>query len=265
MPSSVFEWSAGSLRPETPGLPADSRAAAYTTLRTYGGRRVLRLAMHLDRLVGSVAALGRPGSLELGTLRAALGAAVARAGFAESRLRVTFAPPRLLLAIEPFTSLAPELYRDGVACVTSRLRRERPAAKDTRFQAVAERARAELPSGVHEALLVSDDGAILEGLSSNFFAVGDGTLFTEGPRVLPGVTRAIVLELARARLPVREQAVPCSRLALLSEGFLTSVSRGILPVASIDGRRLGDGRPGRVAAVLRDDFEALVAREAEPL
>ena len=51
----------------------------------------------------------------------------------------------------------------------------------------------------------------------------------------------------------------------LAEAFLTSVSRGVLPVARIDGRPVGEGRPGPVARALRERLAALVGREARPL
>src|SRR6266581_4375547 len=95
---------------------------------------------------------------------------------------------------------------------TRALRRENPHAKDTRFIATASGAYAKLPQGVNEGLLVATDESLLEGLSSNFFAVRDGVLHTEEDRVLLGVTRALVLEVAQGILPVERTAVRRGRL-----------------------------------------------------
>jgi branched-subunit amino acid aminotransferase/4-amino-4-deoxychorismate lyase len=191
-------------------------------------------------------------------------AALSAAGHAESRLRLTFAPPRLFVGVAPFEPVPDGLYREGAAAVTLPLRRERPHAKDTRFLDAAERARTALPPGFHEGLL-TDAGTILEGLSSNVFAVLEGRLRTEPERALPGVTRSLVLELAPAVLPVELEPARVADLSRLSEGFITSVSRGILALTRIDGQRIGNGRPGPVCLALSRRLEELQAREVERL
>jgi branched-chain amino acid aminotransferase len=212
-----------------------------------------------------VALQGRPGKIDPAAARGAIRRALDAAGHRESRLRLTFAPPRLFVAVEAFDPLAGRAYEEGVACVTLDMRRANPHAKDTRFIAAAQGAYDRLPAGVEEGLILGDDGAILEGLSSNFFAVKDGVLRTEEERALAGVTRSLVLEVAEVLLPVERRAVHRDDLPAVGEAFVTSVSREVLPVVRIDDRRVGDGRVGpRTRAILRD-FAALVRREAETL
>jgi branched-chain amino acid aminotransferase len=251
-----------------PSLAASSAAlpeGAYTSLRTYGGRSVVRLDLHLRRLVESAALRRRPGALDPAAARRALAAALDATAHAESRLRLTFAPPRLFLAIEPFAPLPARLYAEGVACVTLDLRRDNPHAKDTRFIATAQAAYGSLPVGVEEGLIVAGDGAVLEGLSSNFFAVVRGTLRTEEERVLVGVTRSLVLEVAEGLMPVDLRAVSRDELPRIDEAFITSVSREVLPVVRIGDRPVGDGRVGPRTSALLAAFGALVQREAERL
>jgi branched-subunit amino acid aminotransferase/4-amino-4-deoxychorismate lyase len=252
---------AESLGAASSGLPA----GAYTTLRTYGGRSVVRLDQHLRRLEESVAMLGRPARIDAEAARGGLGGLLDATGYAESRLRLTFAPPRLFASIEAFEPLPAEAYEAGVSCVTLGIRRENPHAKDTRFIATAQGAYGRLPAGVEEGLLVGEDGAILEGLSSNFFALLDGALRTEEDRALLGVTRSMVLEVAGATLAVERQAVRCEHLRAVTEAFITSVSRAVLPVTRIDGRPIGDGGVGPRTRAIMDGFAALVEREAERL
>jgi branched-chain amino acid aminotransferase len=239
-------------------------AGSYTTLRTYGGRGVVRLERHVRRLVESLPPEVAGGvTLEVAAVRSALAHALGATGHPESRMRITFAPPRLFVTVEPFTPLDEELRRAGVACVTVSARRERPEAKDTRFLAAAQAAYAGLPPGVHEGLLLGDDGAILEGLSSNFFAVHQGRLRTENARVLRGITRSMVLDLAREVLPIGDGALRVDQLAQARECFITSVSREVLPVVRIDGVEIGDGAPGPITRELMRRFEAAVADEVE--
>ena len=214
---------------------------AYTTFRTYEGNRVLRLAQHVRRLEESVALIGQPGQLDENTVRAnvreALQAVRAQDNWAapEARLRLTFAPPSLFISIEPFTPYPASLYAQGVKCVTVSLQRNNPHAKSTAFIASAADAYKHLPAGAHEGLMIGEDGTVLEGLSSNFFAITNHTLHTEEARVLIGVTRSLVLEVAHTVLPLSTQAVSLAELPTVSECFITSVSREILPVVQIDG------------------------------
>jgi branched-chain amino acid aminotransferase len=254
--------SAGTLVDASAQLPAGS----YTTLRTYGGTGVVRLDRHVRRLVESLPpeTAGWP-TLEPAAVRSALAHALRATGYPESRVRITFAPPRLFVTVEPFTPVDEALRHAGVPCVTLPGRRERPEAKDTRFLATAQAAYATLPPGVHEGLLVDDDGAILEGLSSNFFAVHEGRLRTEETRALRGVTRSMVLELARDMLPLGDGALHVDELAETRECFITSVSREVLPVVRIDAVEIGKGTPGPITRELIRRFETAVESEVERL
>jgi branched-chain amino acid aminotransferase len=263
----VFEVDEGRLVPlaQAPDLAAASERlpqGSYTTLRTYGGNGVVRLGQHARRLEES---LPRPASLPESAVRRAVAEALRATRHPESRVRLTFATPRLFVAVEPFAPADPALADTGVACRTLRGRRERPKAKDTRFLETLQIEYAALPAMVHEALLVDDDGAVLEGLSSNFFGIRDGRLYTEEARALAGVTRAMVLELAAGIVPRGEGPVLVKDLPSLAEAFITSVSREILPVVRIDGTTVGDGRPGPVTRRLMAAFADAVAREAERL
>jgi branched-chain amino acid aminotransferase len=238
---------------------------AYTTLRTYGGRGVVRLDEHRRRLEDSAALQGRPAAIDPAELRRAVRSALDAGGHPEARLRLTFSPPRLFVASEPFQPSPEIVYEQGVACTTVALHRDNPHAKDTRFIATAQGAYEALPAGVEEGLILGEDGAILEGLSSNFFGVVEGVLRTEEERALGGVTRSLVLEVAQGLLPVERRAVARDERPRLAEAFLTSVSREVLPVVRIDDRLVGDGRVGERTRGIRRGFADLVRREAEAL
>jgi len=237
---------------------------AYTTLRTYRGRRVVELGRHVHRLVESAALSGTPTSLAENLVRQAIAETLRRAGHPESRLRLTYslAPPRLFVSVEAFKPLPESLYREGARCATLHMHRANPAAKDTRFIARAAAARAGLPPGSEEGLMVDEDGAILEGLSSNFFALQDGVLHAGGDRVLHGTTRELVLEAATGVIPVAPDSAYLADLEKLTECFLTSVSRGVLPVVHIDDTPIGTGRPGLVTGRIAERYAELVEREA---
>src|SRR5687768_10634957 len=112
------EWR--DLKEASAALPSGS----YTTLRTYGGRSLVRLDRHVERLRTSVVPPNPPQGLPEARVRKAIAAALEATGYAESRLRLTFAPPRLFVSVEPFSPLPEALYREGVACATVRVHRE---------------------------------------------------------------------------------------------------------------------------------------------
>jgi D-alanine transaminase len=114
-------------------------------------------------------------------------------------------------------------------------------------------------AGVHEALLMRD-GVIMEGAATNFFGIVDGIVRTH-PRtnnILPGITREVVLELAaELGITVREEPLFVDDIPRLSESFLTGTTNDVMPVVAIDGRSVGDGRPGPIAGRL---YSALMNR-----
>lgn len=251
-------------RGDSPNIAAASERlppGAYTSLRTYHGDRIVRLGQHIERLIDSVRIQGHAASLEEADVRRLLAKALKASNHPESRLRLTFAPPSLFVSVEPLEPLPESYYTDGVWCVTLPLRRDHPDAKDTRFIATASEAYRSLPEGAHEGLMVAEDDSILEGLSSNFFAVLDGVLHTEDERALHGITRGVVLELGQDLVPVSLTPIRIADLPRVAECFLTSVSREILPVTRVDDVVIGGGAPGPITTAVMKRFRDLVGRE----
>ena len=107
-------------------------------------------------------------------------------------------------------------------------------------------------------ILPGAGGLVAEGPGFNVFALVDGVLRTPAGGVLEGITRRTVLELAEAQNIRAEAAdLPVASLYRATELFLTSTAGGVMPVATLDGRPVGDGRPGPVTTALRDAYWAL--------
>jgi D-alanine transaminase len=116
-------------------------------------------------------------------------------------------------------------------------------------------------TGADEGIFVRD-GAITEGSHTNVFGVLDGEVRTypASNYILPGVTREVVIELAAdLGIALREVPLFAEEVPRLEELFLTSTTTDVLPVVRLDGRPVGDGRPGPIARAL---YEALAARLA---
>jgi branched-chain amino acid aminotransferase len=271
----------GALEPVDPpsGLPPEASLNAvsrhlpggvYTTFRTYQSSRALALEDHLARLEESALLLGRPLQVDRAQVRGGLREAVRRFNDGDVRLRLMVdledQPGRIFILLEPLVSPSLDDYDRGVSTVTCRQQRDNPQAKQTAFISVAESIRKELPPGVHEGLIVNPQGVILEGLSSNFFAVINGRLHTAGEAVLSGITRQVVLEAAANRgMKVSLEGINVTDIPRLDEAFITSSTRGVLPVRRIDNRTVGLGMVGPVTISLGSEVRRLIHRRLEEI
>ncbi len=238
---------------------------AYTTLRTYDTDRISGLSAHLQRLIESSQLLQRPYPIDLGALRSALRDVIARERLTALRLRITVPldVDQIFISVEPFEVYPAEFYQRGVRCATTRLSRHTPQAKSTDFIASSRETKAAIDPGIHELLIVNRAGEILEGISSNFYAVIDGVLRTAGKDVLEGITRHIVLQEAAAVIPIDYRPIKVSELDRVTEAFITSSSREVMPVIQIDDQIIGTGQPGSITQTLLEKYRAYLERNAE--
>jgi branched-chain amino acid aminotransferase len=258
-------------------LFADS---VFDTVRTYGGRPLL-LGDHLDRLRASAAAVFLPIPWTDAELIGIVDAVLAAAdGEASVRVIVTRGDggaglafpepqvPRLVVLGRPLQLPDPAAYRDGVALV-------RPADAAVKAGGVPAHVksgsylgnvltlREARSRGGFEGLLRAADGTWSEATTSNLFAVRDGALRTPGlaDDILPGITRALVLAVARSLgIGAVEGPLTDADLDGADELFLTSSIKEVLPVCQLDGARVGEGAPGRVTRRVSAGFHAAVAR-----
>ena len=162
--------------------------------------------------------------------------------------------PTVFISAAPFSSPL-ELRRNGVAAITlPDIRWARCDLKTINLlpNVVAKQRAKE--AGAFEAILVRD-GAITEGASTNVFGVIDGELRTY-PKcnyILPGVTRDVLIGLARQLdFPVNETPIFADEIDRLEELFLSGTTTEVQPIISLDGKPVGDGRPGPIALALLD-------------
>ncbi|MCY4145410.1 MAG: aminotransferase class IV, partial [Chloroflexi bacterium] len=175
-------------------------------------------------------------------------------------------PDELLLSIEPYAPPAASLIKRGVRCNTSsRLARHNPAAKSSEWMHQRRSLEAARPADLYETFLLDDEGAVLEGLGSNFYAIIDGELRTAGSGVLAGIARRVVIAVCAGSLLVRQIAPKLRELPRYDEAFLSSSSRGIIPVVAIDGIAIGAGEPGETTQWLRKAYQRWVAARLEEL
>jgi branched-chain amino acid aminotransferase len=245
----------------------------YSVLRTFEHNKFLDLDAHLARTVRSIRGLGWDYELDQTRLRRALHRLCTDHPAPETRVRIdVLAAPahplgtnsRELIALMPFTPPPPALYREGVTLAFAEgVARAHPDLKTADFASARQRIAA--ANAAYEYLLVNPQREILEGTSSNFYGVRDGGIYTAGEGVLAGITRRILLALAREHgIPVRLEPVTVDQVAELDEAAISSSSRGLLPVVNIAGQTIGDGRPGPICRTLMTAYDAYVREAVRP-
>lgn len=243
-------------------------SGVYTVGRTFHRDRVLELDAHLDRTEQSAQLIGMPLRFDRPAIRAALRRLIDQAGYAESRFRLTVPrhhPDQVYFAIEPLNPVPPEVRANGVSVQTLPAQRRNPRAKDNQWMADRVALKARMSPDAYEGLLTSPEGDLLEGTSSNFYAILDGALFTARNGVLEGISRRIVMAVAPDILPVHETAPNRADLPRFQEAFLTSSSRGVIPIVRIDDQIVGDGQPGPLTRTISGCYDAWAEAHLEPI
>jgi branched-chain amino acid aminotransferase len=242
----------------------------YTTFRTYHHNQVLDLAAHFSRLSDSARLSNATIVFREELLRKALHDVLRMTEYNDARIRLTLDLEKemgiLFAAVEQLNTPSLEDYQLGVEVITRKMHRENPKAKVTTFLKTAQDVRHQIPDGIHEVLMVGDNGEILEGLSSNFFGVIGEEIWTAEEGILSGITRTFAL-IAAQKLGIKIHLSPIKiqQLGLLEEAFITSASRSILPVQKIDQVVIGTGKPGSLFYQLSVQFDQLIEKELEEI
>jgi D-alanine transaminase len=245
----------------------------YEVIRTYGGRP-FQLEAHLARLERSAAALRLPVPHPRHRWTAWVMEGLARASYPESKIYIqitrgpaprdhTYPPagtPTVVMTIRALPPFPDDLRSQGVSAITVEdIRWGRCDIKSVNLLANVLARQQAKEAGVFEAICIKD-GMVTEGAVSNVMVVHHGTLLTapEGERILSGVTRTIVLDLARREgLAVHERFVPRADLDSADEVLLTGTTVEVLSVVRLDGKPIGSGRPGPVGERLARQFSLL--------
>ncbi len=253
--------------------------SVFETLRTYGGR-AFALLEHLQRLERSAAKVFIELPVSLEVLGAEIEAAVAATGNQESYVRVIVtrgsgplgldtgfvAHPLRAIIVGRLEPPPPEAYDRGIAVVTYRTQRvseatEAAGTKVGNYLVAVLAMRSARAEGASEALIVDGGGNVVEGATSNVFAVREGRLVTppEEVGILAGITRWFVLGVARdLGIEVELRPLPASELIGADEVFISSSIRELLPVVRVDSEPVGAGRPGPMTLRLRQAFREKV-------
>ncbi len=258
----------------------------FEGIRAYNGR-VFRLTEHVERLYDSAKVLLLSIPISPAEMEKAIVESCKRNGLADGYIRVLVTrgvgslglspdgcTKACIIIIADKIQLYPEkFYREGLKMVTASTRRNAPASLSpavkslnylNNIMAKIEGAHA----GAQEVLMLNEEGYVAECSGDNLFAIKKGQMVTPPiySGALGGITRLVIFEIAEALgLPLVERQMTRYDLYVADEIFLTGTGAEVIPAVALDGRPIGDGKPGPITARVIEKFHELTRSTGTPI
>jgi branched-chain amino acid aminotransferase len=250
----------------------------FEGIRVYGGK-IFKLSEHLDRLYDSAKAIWLTIPMPKDEMAAVTEEAVRRSGIAEAYIRHVITrgvgdlgldprkcpKPSIIIIVDTIRLFPEEVYETGLRVVTAGTpipHREAlsPRVKSLNYLAHILAKVEGIHSGADEVLMLDSEGHVAEGSGQNIFVVKNGVIRTPTAYagILKGVTRDVVIELAReAGYDMQETMLNRYDVYTADEAFFTGTASELIAIRQVDGRTIGNGKPGPVTRDLRSRFQAL--------
>ncbi|HET7657551.1 MAG TPA: branched-chain-amino-acid transaminase [Bacillales bacterium] len=254
----------------------------FEGIRVYGGN-IYRLKQHLKRLYNSAKAimLNVPYSVE--EMTDILVEAVQKNGFQDAYIRLVVSrgvgdlgldpykcrKPSVIVIVEQLAIYPKEFYESGLEIVSVGSRRNAPDVLSPKLKSlnylnnILVKIEAHL-AGVSEALMMNNQGYVAECSADNIFIIKDHVILTPPGYIgaLEGITREAIIEIARElEYEVKEEPFTRHDVYTADEVFLTGTAAEVIAVVKVDGRQIGDGKPGQTTQILLDAFRSQVTED----
>jgi len=252
----------------------------FEGIRIYGGK-IFQCQAHVDRLYDSAKAIRLAIPYTKQEIVDAMYATLRANGLNDGYIRLVVTRGAGTLGVSPFTCPRPtvyviadqivlypdEMYENGMAVIIAKTIRTsarmlNPGVKTLNYLNNIIAKIEAVDAGVAEAIMFNDEGHVAECTGDNLFIVEAGKVVTPplSAGILPGITRGVVLRLARAdNVPVAEDNIDGERLLAADECFLTGTAAEVISVTKIDQTRIGDGKAGPVTRKLLAAFREYIA------
>ncbi len=257
----------------------------FETMRSRNGK-IFRLEQHVDRLLKSLPQIFidlpmtrielmrvAQDILARNKYKDAIIRLTVTRGDTQSNIQVEFdTPPTLVVNIRAFKALPKAVYNKGVKIMLFQERASLTSGLTNRLKTCNY-----LPNilirelsnkkDFMEGVVVDPDFGVTEGTTSNVFIVRQGVLKTPpaSPYVLEGITRQVVLEIAREhKIPLLEERITLEALLEADEVFITNTGIEIVPVTQIDSQTIGNKKPGILTGFIHDEFLKCVEAKKNP-
>jgi branched-chain amino acid aminotransferase group I len=252
----------------------------FETLRAYGGR-VFRLERHLKRMHEGLQVLRIVPDWEVHVIEQSINELIKLNNLSDTALRISVfrgdgegpdssdgLRASILISAKPLNKYRAQDYETGFSAHLVSMRRSSysPLSRIKSLNYL-DNILARLEAREHnaqEALLLNTLGWVAEGATSNVFIIKDKKLITPpaDAGILPGITRAAVLEIAgNLDIKTQEKTFSPEELLRADESFLTNSLMEIMPLVMLNERKIGSGRPGSLTELLRQSYRELVNKE----
>mmetsp|Transcript_4238 Transcript_4238/g.5932 ORF Transcript_4238/g.5932 Transcript_4238/m.5932 type:complete len:276 (-) Transcript_4238:76-903(-) len=246
---------------------------AFDFLRTYN-RKPFLLGEHVDRFINSANSLSLPfpktkeeiqnlileGIQKNDQLDEIYVKLILTGGQADDGISPVPSRQKLLILFQKAGSYPEENFTKGIKLKLVEYERYMPEVKSLNYMSAVISLQQAKKEGASEILYVSHDHKILEGGTINFYGVLNGKLYTAPDKVLYGITRMFILQLAKEiGIPVVEEYLDASKLKDLDEAFISSTTREVMPVAFVDDIGIAKS-PGPITDALMKAFNAKKAQ-----
>lgn len=270
--SNIFYMDGEFLPEENAKIPVNDLAVLrgygiFDFFRTYGGKP-FHLKDHLKRLEHSARSIELKLPLSIEKIHDIVMETLKKNHHKDSNVRIVVTggqtedfitpcgKPRLLVMVTEVCTYPEKWYRDGVKIITVPLERQIPAAKSLNYLSAILALKDAYEKNAVEAVYTDRDGNLREGTTSNFFLFNQGKMITPGTKdILPGITRQVVLELAKHEFEVQIREIHIDELSQAQGAFLSSSNKQILPVVQVDDLIIGDGKPCPQTRLIMKRFE----------
>lgn len=247
----------------------------FEGIRVYGGK-IFEFDAHLDRLYNSAKVIRLVIPMNKHTLADAVNKTIEANNVVDGYIRLIVTRGTGDLGLDPLIckgagviiiadsiQLYPEqLYETGLEVVSAATIRNHPLSLPPQIKSlnylnnILAKIEA-LDKGVSEAIMYNHEGYVAEAVADNVFIVKNGVIYTPPTQAgsLPGITRALVIRLAKKEnLEVVEKNLVRFDLYVCDEFFLTGTAAEVIGIVEMDGRVIGDGKPGPITRLLRKKF-----------
>lgn len=260
--------------------------SVYEVLITWKGR-LFTVKEHLDRLTRSAKGIYLHTPWEYVKIKKEIIRTIAAAGYRESYIRIILTRgvgevnidpsscslQNIIIIVNEFKGYAKEYYEKGIhIAIVPILRNHKksinPAMKTGNYLnsvlAIIEAKK----RGAYDGLMLNIDNIITECTTSNFYIVVNGTIKTSSCEsgILEGITRGLVLNIAReSNIPAAETAIPAEEIFKADEAFVTSTTKGVMPVTICDNKKIGSGSVGPITGKLIRLYEQKLEEISEQM
>lgn len=259
----------------------------FEGIRAYAGK-VFCLNEHLDRLYNSAQAIMLTIPLTKEQLKEAILLTLRENKLSDAYIRIVITrgpgdlgldpkkcpQPGIFIIADKIVLYPEEYYTKGLEVVTVTTKRNLPEALNPAIKSlnylnnILAKIEADL-RGTPEAIMLNKDGFVAECTGDNIFIVKNTEIFTPPTHigVLEGITRNVVIKIAKEKFnfKVEEDVFTQYELYTADECFLTGTAAEIVPVVKIDGRLIGDGKPGKITCRLMEEFHHLTRNSGTPI